>query len=270
MSGTKFPPNIKQIRRARIKVGAGPSPTQPAAPPGTAGQSRFDFRSMKVISQVGDQDPCGDCWAFATIGNYEALTALFNGGELIMFSEQYLLNCTPPDPSAPSIQNDCSGGFWGDALDLMKNGVPYVNANDPDDPWRYTGVKGPCIGNPPRLFRVSDWEFVDDDPNVLIPTVPQIKQALCTFGPIISGVKGGTFLFSTYTGGVLIENDQSQPDHAILIIGWDDDAGGPGVGAWLIKNSWGKTWGFNGFGYVGYQTNSIGFQATYATPVLIQ
>lgn len=270
LSGTKFPPNIKLIRRNRIDVGAGPGPTQPAAPAGTANQSKFDFRSMGVISQVDNQDPCGCCWAFSTIGNYEALTAIFNGGELIKFSEQYLLNCTPPDQSTPSIRNDCDGGFWGDALDLMKNGVPYYDVSDRSSPWAYTGSKGPCVGTPPRLFRVSEWDFIVADPNVPIPAVAQVKQALCTYGPIISGVKGGTFLFSTYTGGVLIENDQSQPDHAVLIIGWDDNAGGPGQGAWLIKNSWGKTWGFNGFGYVGYQTNSIGFQATYVTPVIIQ
>jgi hypothetical protein len=272
LSGTRIPPNIKQIRQKRIKFGAGIGPTKPAAPAGTANQPSFDFRSMKVISQVNNQDSCGCCWAFSTIGNYEALTAIFNGGELIKFSEQYLLNCTPPDTSVPSIQNDCNGGFWGDALDLMKAGVPYIDRTNPNDPWIYTGVKVPCPGAPPKLFQVSDWEFVDPDPNPqsLIPTQAQIKQALCTYGPIIVGVKGGTFLFSTYTGGVLIENDQSQPDHALLIIGWDDNAENTGQGAWLIKNSWGDTWGFNGFGYVGYQTNSIGFQATYVIPVLLQ
>jgi cathepsin L len=58
---------------------------------------------------------------------------------------------------------------------------------------------------------------------------------------------------------VFSESDSRPIDHAVVLIGWDDSKQ-----AWIIKNSWGSAWGDDGFLYVKYGTNSIGFGAAWA------
>ncbi|MGZ5021991.1 MAG: C1 family peptidase, partial [Chthoniobacterales bacterium] len=58
-----------------------------------------------------------------------------------------------------------------------------------------------------------------------------------------------------------LPNDSTPVNHAIVIVGWDDD-----LGAWHIKNSWGKCdrcWGESGFGWVAYGANHIGYGAAW-------
>ena len=46
-----------------------------------------------------------------------------------------------------------------------------------------------------------------------------------------------------------------------MLVGWDDNKQ-----AWLIKNSWGKDWGEDGFGWVKYDSNNIGLFAAWIQP----
>ena len=279
LAGLQIPPNIDSIKKLRaIAVGApsGVVPTAPAAPAGTDTKKQFDFRTLADISQVNNQGNCGACWAFSSIGAFEAVTRIYNSNnppKLIKFSEQYALNNTPPNAQWPSIiPNDCTHGFWGDALDMMRAGVPWVDLSktNPADPWAYTGSKGRPQSVDPSLlfFKVGDWGFVDANQNIPQPT--QIKAYLARYGPIVAGIVSQTDAFIHYTGDVLQDSfPYTTPDHAIVIIGWMDYGDDPNQGAWLIKNSWGAGWGMNGFGYIDYQSNLVGIQASYVVPAVV-
>lgn len=259
-------------RKSRMAFGAGQDvvDTRTAAPRGTASSDHFDFRTRNVISFANNQNPCGSCWAFASVGAFEAATAIFNtDGKLIKFSEQYVLDCTPP---SDGLENSCNSGFWGDALDMMKGGVPWVDLSKGENDrfaYKFPSAKDPTNypGMPPfadKRFRVQSWNYVDPDSE--IPTPDQIKEKLCQYGPIIVGLQN-SYEFGTTTDDVCDdESGNFSQNHAVVIVGWKDgyDSTDPSKGAWLIKNSWGS-WGMNqsGFGYVDYKSNNIGMQATY-------
>jgi len=47
-------------------------------------------------------------------------------------------------------------------------------------------------------------------------------------------------------------------DHIVTIVGWDDSKK-----AWLIRKSWGTNWGMNGYGWLGYDSSNIGYDACW-------
>jgi hypothetical protein len=135
--------------------------------------------------------------------------------------------------------------------------------NLPDEEhYPYTHSDSLCrIEDGPR-YRVKIWDYVETDGGD--PTIEVLKRAVFDHGPIVAGIVA-TELFWKYKTGVFNElpNDTDCVNHGIVIIGWDDSKH-----AWHIKNSWGKCgrrcWGEDGFGWVAYRANHIGYAAAWA------
>jgi TolA-binding protein len=92
-------------------------------------------------------------------------------------------------------------------------------------------------------------------------SVDEIKSALCKYGPVSSSV-AVTPLFRAYTGGVFDEMSGAFTNHAVVIVGWDDERG-----AWLMRNSWDTWWGEDGHMWIKYGSNSIGKSAVWGLAV---
>ena len=93
-----------------------------------------------------------------------------------------------------------------------------------------------------------------------IPSVYAIKAAIYKWGSVSACVYADNY-FQAYTGGVFTATDNYSPcDHAILLVGWDD-----AKGAWLLKNSWGPSWGVDGFMWIKYGTCNVGLGACWVT-----
>ena len=107
--------------------------------------------------------------------------------------------------------------------------------------------------------RALAWGYVNQ-PFDKMPTKEQIKAALIEHGPLASSFLADN-CFTLYESGVFNGQRNRSVNHAVAIIGWDDDKG-----AWLIKNSWGKDWGEKGFGWVKYGSNNIGLFAAWIQP----
>jgi C1A family cysteine protease len=291
LSGTVAPPNLNlEIQRqnslARQVVGAAPGgkPVVGAAPIVNAltqqvlssSLPEFDWRDAGWVAQdsgiislskdqtLGGTSNCGCCWAFATIGTFEGADALVNR-RLINASEQNLLDCAGAFIGATTaVPYNCRGGWW--AFDyLIQNGVA-TEATYP-----YTAAQGPCQDNIARPYQAVSWKYVLDQDD--IPQITQIKSALCQYGPIAATVFASASSFGGYgsdsppindgpSGGLFTEPDGSQVsvDHAIVIVGWSTSKN-----AWAIKNSW-PGWGRDGFGYVDYSANNIGYGAALVIP----
>jgi len=204
----------------------------------------FDWRSRNKVTPVRRQ-VCGNCWAFAATGAYEA-SYLRRNGDSINASEQYINDCGRRDNGIDA--GSCGGGLATKALEhYVREGGVY-EATVP-----YTGTNRACT-NPATPLDAVAWGFVD--PTVEHPTRAQIKAALCTYGPLATRLRVVSDTFRAYTGGVyneFVASDNYGGGHAVVIVGWNDN-----LGAWRVKNSWGTDWGENGYIWMAYRSNRIG------------
>lgn len=214
-----------------------------------AERNSFDWRVQepRIKTVVGNQDDCGSCWAFAATGAFQSSVMIRNKGLEIDFSVQDLIDCAP---------GSCQGGWWSDAFAYMiDNGI----AAEIDYP--YEAMNGNCLSSVHRPYKAEGWSF---EWGFVLNRVSSLKNALCEYGPLAVAIKStnnfkwhrGNGVFSEFIFALL----PTDVNHGVLLIGWDDNRNG---GAWLIKNSWGTDWGNQGYGWVKYDSNNIGFGAAW-------
>jgi len=205
------------------------------------GMKSFNWRDLDKITPVRNQGTCGSCWDFTAVGAYEASYNLVNGRQ-IAASEQHVLSC--------SGAGTCHGGWYDKVFNWM---LSHGTADATIVP--YTVKEGTCRPDARSPYRASAWGFVSDKAH--IPTAAEIKEAICAHGAVATTVRA-TPAFQHYTGGVFNEHDAGPINHAVLLVGWDDSKG-----AWLLKNSWTTNWGENGYMWIAYDSNSIGYAAAW-------
>ncbi len=210
----------------------------------------FDWRELGGCTPIRNQGSCGSCWAFGTVGPLEC-NILINDGVEKDLSEQWLLSCNRDGWG-------CDGGWWahdyhqwktdpcGDTGAVLENDFPYV------------GYKAPCNCPYPHEYLIDNWAFIGSEHGV--PSVDAIKQAIYEYGPVSAAVRVNS-AFQSYNGGVFNNHDGGQVNHAVVLVGWDDNQGTDGV--WFLRNSWGTYWGEGGYMRIEYGCSSIGYSACY-------
>ncbi|MCP4581802.1 MAG: hypothetical protein GY839_09290, partial [candidate division Zixibacteria bacterium] len=207
-------------------------------------QDYFSWDEFGCVSVVDDQRSCGSCWAFAATHAFESAYIIAEG-VVPDFSEQQALVCN-------FSGSDCGGGWMADAYHVFmgygaveESCMPYC-ANDD-----YPCTQGECTP-------VAYLEGCEDVPN----NVNAIKNALM-LSPLST-----TFTvyddFNSYSNGCYEHADVEPLNHAVVIIGWDDNMC-DGEGAWIVKNSWGTNFGWDGFFFMKY--GSAGFGQHTQRPV---
>ena len=205
-------------------------------------------REHPHCSQFPDITSCGSCWAFTAVAAFEITQRMTNGfiSKETNFSEQRVADCaTDAFPTT-----GCCGGYPAKAFKFFEATPLSWETQGP-----YKGKSGPCksSSNSGHLAADSDWV---DYSNKTKPSRQKVKEAICEYGAVSTGV-GTTNTWYYYKDGVFRGGPKQKVNHAITIVGWDDDKN-----AWLIKNSWGADWGMGGFAWVDYDYNGIG---TYHT-----
>ncbi len=223
----------------------------PASIVRNADMKSFNWRDIGKMTSVKDQKSCGSCWAFSALGVYEAVYKIMNNTDLDL-SEQYAVDRMEGKTAAGKIF-DCGSCGGGNTPFLHKSmiasGIPL------ESEFPYQAKDGSTANKVPSLtYKVSMQGYVA----LKNPTVRQIKEALCKYGPLYSSVFVEQ-LFMAYGSGVYdAVVPAEQTNHAIIIVGWDD-----AKGAWLIKNSWGDDWGEDGYMWIKYGCAGIGSIATW-------
>jgi PKD repeat protein len=202
----------------------------------------WDWRTQGVVTPIQNQGSCGSCWAFGTIGSYESCVAVAGGG-LDNLSEEWLLDCNTQG-------YDCGGGWWG--YPDMYNGVPLESC------YPYVGSAGTCNTSCPKYHPMDEWYYVGSSSGV--PSTTAIKDAMYEHGPISAAVYVDSY-FQAYSSGIFTNTGSSSPNHAIVLVGWNDTGG-----YWILKNSWGTSWGESGYMRIAYGANNVGYSASYGVP----
>lgn len=188
-----------------------------------------DWRSKGAVTGVKDQQQCGSCWAFSTTGNIEGQWQIA-GHALTSLSEQELVSCDTND-------DGCGGGLMDNAFNWLvsaKQGQIVTEASYP-----YTsggGNSGTCnLNNKVVGATIKGHQDIPHDET-------QMAAWLTQHGPIAIAVDATSF--QSYTGGILTNCISNQLDHGVLLVGF----GAAGTtNYWIIKNSWGTSWGESGY-----------------------
>ena len=213
--------------------------------------SSWDWRKRDGVSPIKDQRNCGSCWAFATVGALECAIRI-RDGITVDLSEQWLVSCNTNGWG-------CDGGFFAHDYHEWKNDACGQNGAVMEGYFPYVASDAPCAGCPyPHNYWIDSWAYVGSSTQV--PPTDDIKQAVMEFGPV-SVACYVTDAWYGYGGGVFNACENGQSNHTVVIVGWDDDYLGQSV--WIVKNSWGTSWGEDGYMYIPYGCCRIGEAACY-------
>jgi cathepsin L len=190
-----------------------------------------DWRAKGAVTGVKDQGQCGSCWAFSTTGSVEGANFLGGAKKLTSFAEQQLVDC-----SGSYGNYGCDGG-------LMDNAFNYIISNkglDTEKSYPYTAEDGNCAWNPANVGGTVS-KFAD----VQSGSEDQLTAAIVQ-QPVSVAIDASQSSFQFYSTGVYYEPNCSsdQLDHGVLAVGYGTQSGSD---YYIVKNSWGSSWGANGY-----------------------
>jgi len=187
------------------------------------------------VSPVKNQGQCGSCWAFSTTGSIESRTAIKAGttdGDITTLSEQQLVDC-----SGSYGNEGCNGG-------LMDNAFKYVEANGglcSEAEYAYTARDGTCKASSCG----TKYDAITSYSDVTADSAPSLEAAVAD-GPVSIAIEADQSAFQFYSSGVLTGLCGDRLDHGVLVVGYGTDTAS-GDQYWKVKNSWGETWGEDGY-----------------------
>ncbi|KAH0620159.1 hypothetical protein JD844_014792 [Phrynosoma platyrhinos] len=192
--------------------------------------SAIDWRKKgNYVTPVKNQGPCGSCWTFSTTGCLESAIAIATG-KLLELSEQQLVDC------AQAFNNHgCSGGLPSQAFEY----ILYNGGLMDEDGYPYHASNGTCKFQPGKAVA-----FVKDVVNITQPWGGKIRSALPSSSQC--------------------DKTPDKVNHAVLAVGFGEEEGLP---YWIVKNSWGASWGMDGYFLIERGKNMCGLADCASYPV---
>jgi len=223
----------------------------------------WDWRNVSgvnYVSPVRHQGGCGSCYAFSSAGMLEVrIRIATNNTQQPILSPQHVVSCS-------QYSQGCQGGF----AYLIAGKYAYDFGMIEEDSFPYVANNTECtIKNEEEIKRwtVKDYYFVGGYYGAT--DAETIKREIVENGPVsISMLVHRDFKY--YKSGVYahepIAFDSINPfrrvptSHAVLAVGWG--VTDEGVKYWIIKNSWGPTWGMDGYVHILREDGSYGGESS--------
>jgi len=191
-----------------------------------------NWNTKGAVTPIKNQGQCGSCWSFSATGSMEG-EKFIKTGTLTSLSEQNLVDC-----STAQGNDGCQGG-------LMDYAFEYVISNkgiDTEASYRYTAT-GP---NACKFSAANIGDTISSYTDITSGSETELQTA-ADQQPVSVAIDASNYSFQLYTGGVYYEQDCSSTnlDHGVLVVGYGTSASGSAY--WLVKNSWGTSWGMQGY-----------------------
>ena len=199
-----------------------------------------DWVTNGAVTDVKNQGQCGSCWSFSTTGALEGANYVEHG-ELISLSEQQLVDCDTFRNGGKD--QGCNGGLMDNAFSwIKKNGglcqetsYPYTSGT--------TRTSGTCMTDCDLVPGTDISSYYDVPANSDEDMMGALNQQ-----PVSIAIQADQKDFQLYSSGVFTGDCGTQLDHGVLVVGYGSM---DGTDYYKVKNSWGTTWGKDGYIYLG-------------------
>ena len=211
----------------------------------------LDWREKGVVNGIKDQSSCGSCWAFSSIQAVESSNAIATG-KLQRFSEQNLVDCV-------TSCSGCAGGLIDPAYDYViseQNGQFVL-----EDDYKYTASEGTC-----KFAQYKPAGHISRYINIVEGDEDDLAAKVENYGPVAVAIDAGKWSFQLYSSGIYDEPACSpyNLDHAVGCVGYGVESE---TKYWIVRNSWGTSWGEKGYIRMLWKDNQCGIASMATLPI---